>query len=159
MTVPADIDDKWLHRLILEVELTEDNQIHPAAWERFKPSARVPQWSYVLSGTSSKLGNNNFMHNANNAVARYNRNRAPADYAAYRGLIYQLVQNIRQSSGALQLDVYIVEDRRDPSHAILVTTTQIKTEDGSVSPDVAMKLNKLFILALPGTPEENHALS
>ena len=103
MTVAADNDDKWLRRLIFEVEVTEDNQIHPAAWERLKYDARVPQWTYVLSGTSWKLGKGIFLTAAAELVAQRNQNRTPDNQLAYRGLIYQVVEEIRQKSGPLEI--------------------------------------------------------
>ena len=158
MTVPADNDDKWLHRLILDCELTADNEIHPAAWERFKADKRVPQFAYVLSGTSWKLGSKTFLTSAAAVVAELKRGRNPDRYK-YCGLIYQSVQKIRQNAVALLLDVHIADiDPNDPAHAILVTAAQLKEKDGSISPDVAKQLNQLFCLALPNSPEEHQAL-
>jgi|SRR5579863_2438962 len=156
MTAPADDDDKWLHRLIFDVELTEDNQIHPAAWERFKPDRRVPQWTYVLSGTSWKLGRATFLDSVEAVIATINAHHP--NLAAYRGLIYQVVQQVRQHSASLALDVHIVQDPNDPSHEILVSTAQLKSDDGSISPDVATQLNQLFNLALAGSVAEQQEL-
>lgn len=158
MTLAADGDDRWLHRLIFEVELTEDQKIHPAAWERFKPAARLPQWTYVLSGTSWKLGKESFLRNVAAVVDNYNLNRHPADHAAYRGLIHQVVQHIRDNGTTLGLDVQIVQDPQDPAHSILVTTVELKNKVGSVSPEIATQLNQLFVLELAGSPEENQLL-
>lgn len=161
MTVPADNDDKWLHRLILDCELTDDKQVHPAAWERFRPDRRVPQFTYVLSGTSWKLGREIFLASAATAVdgAKLQRDRGNPNRIHYRGLIYQVVQRIRRNAGALALDVHIVgTGTNDPAHAILVTTAQLKERDGSMSPEVVMQLNQLFCIALANSPEERKAL-
>jgi len=159
MTVPADDDDRWLHRLIFDVELTEDNKIHPAAWERFRSIPRLPQWKYVLSGTSWKIGKKEFLANATNIVNFLNKKRTVADQIAYRGLIYQTVQHVRDNSGNLNLDVHIVQDPRDPSHAILVTTAALKNKTDSISPEIATQLNQLFILVIAGSHDEQQVLA
>lgn len=159
MTTAADNDDRWLHRLIFDFELTDDQKVHPAAWERFRPNEKVPQCRYVLSGTSWKLGRRTFLTSAAAVVTKINQRRTSVTKAGYRGLIYQFVYKVRRNCGALALDVRVVgNDLHDPAHAILVTTAELKEQDGSISPDVAEQLNQLFCLALANSPEERQAL-